>query len=67
VSAGCSARGLSRSPLTPSHDGKGDQKNHDSDGTNDVRHHGNRTGNVAGVGPNETDNRPHDEHGNHRG
>jgi hypothetical protein len=53
-------------PLTSSHDGKGDQKNHDSDGTDDVRHHGNQTANVARVGPDEADNRSNDEHGDHR-
>ena len=60
------ARGLSRLPLTPSYDNKGDHKNHDADGTDDVRRHGNRTGNVAGVGPDEADNRSHDEHDDHR-
>jgi hypothetical protein len=52
--------------LTPSHDGKGDQEKDDSDGTDDVRHDGNQTGNVARVGPDEADNRSHDEHGDHR-
>jgi hypothetical protein len=58
--------GLSRSPLTPSHDGKSDQENHDSDGADEVRHHGNETGNVAGVGPDEADNNSHDEHSDRR-
>ena len=60
------ARSLSRSPLTPSHDGKSDQEKHDSDGADEVRHHGNETGNVAGVGPYEADDRSQDEHGDHR-
>src|SRR5919106_2418572 len=60
------ARGLSRLPLTPSHDCKGDQEKHDSDGTDDVRHDGNQTRNIAGVGPDEADNRSHDEDGDHR-
>ena len=42
-------------PLTPSHDGQSDQEKQDSDGTDDVRHHGNQTGNVACVGPDEAD------------
>src|SRR5437773_9782419 len=58
---------LSRSlALTSSHDDKGDQKNQDSDATDDIRHHGDQTGNVAGVGPDEADNRSQDEHGDHR-
>jgi hypothetical protein len=60
------AHGLSRSPRTPGHDGKGDQEQHDSDGTGDVRHHGNGTGNIAGVGPDEADNRSHGEYADHR-
>jgi hypothetical protein len=54
-------------PLPPSNDGKGDQENHDSDGTDDVRHDGNETRNIAGVGPDEADNYSNDEHGHHRG
>ena len=53
-------------PLTPSHDAKRDQEKHDSEATDEVRHHGNQTGNVAGVGPDEADSRSHDEHGDHR-
>jgi hypothetical protein len=60
-----SARGLSHVPLTPGHDGKGDQEKHDPDGTDDVRHDGNQTGYVTGVRPDEANNRSHDEHGNH--
>ena len=56
---------LCRVPLAPSHDGKGDQEKYDSDDTGDVRHHGDQTGNVAGVGPDEADDRSHDEHGDH--
>ena len=67
VSAGCSARGLSRSPLTPSHDGKGDQKNHDSDGTNDVRHHGKGTSDIARVRPDESNNHSHHKQNGHSG
>ena len=58
-----SARGLGHLPPTPRHDGKGDHEKHDSD---DGRHDGKRTGNVARVRPDEADNRPHDEHGDHR-
>jgi hypothetical protein len=57
---------LSRVPMPPSHDGKGDQQKHNSDDTGDVRHHGNQTGNVAGVRPDEADDRSPDEHGDHR-
>src|SRR5215217_6408343 len=60
-------RGLSRSPLTPGYDCEGDQEGHDSHARGDGRHHGNRPGYVAGVGPDEADNRSHDEHGDHRG
>ena len=60
------AERLDRLPLTPSHEGKGDTENHDSDDSDDVRHHGDQTGNVAGVGPDEADDRSHDEHGDHR-
>jgi hypothetical protein len=58
---------LSRVPLTPSHDGKGDQKKDDPHATDDVRDDGNRTGNVTRIRPYETDDRSHDEHGNHHG
>jgi hypothetical protein len=54
-------------PLTPSHDGKGDQEKNDSDATDDVRDYGNRTGNVTRICPYKTDDRSHDEHGNHHG
>jgi hypothetical protein len=46
---------LSRLSLTSSHDDKGDQRNHDSDATDDVRHPGDQTGNVAGVGQDEAE------------
>jgi hypothetical protein len=49
-------------PLPPSHDGKSDQQTHDGDGAGDVRHYGNQTSNVAGVRPDEADNRSRDEH-----
>jgi hypothetical protein len=52
--------------MTPSHDGKSDQEKHDSDGADEIRHHGDETGNIAGVGPDEADDRSHDEHGDHR-
>jgi hypothetical protein len=52
--------------LAPGRDGKGDQENHDSDGTEDVRHHGNEPSNVARVGPQKADNYSHDEHSDHR-
>jgi hypothetical protein len=61
------ARGLGRLPLTSSDDGKGNQENDDSDGTDDACDHGNETRNVAGVGPDEADNRSDDEQGDHRG
>ena len=59
--------GLGRVPLTPSHDGQGDQEKRDTGAADDVRDHGNRTGNVAGVGPDEADGGSHDEHGEHHG
>jgi hypothetical protein len=58
---------LSSSPLTPSHDGKENHESHDSHAPGDVCHHGNHPGNVAGVGPDEADNRSDDEQGDHRG
>jgi hypothetical protein len=61
------ARNLIRLALTPSHDGKGSQQNHNSGGAENVRHPGNRTRNVAGVGPDEADDRPHAEHGDAHG
>ena len=60
------AEHLGRLPLTPSNDSEGDQENHDAQHTDDVRHHGNRTGDIAGVGPDQADDRSHDEHGDHR-
>jgi hypothetical protein len=66
VGASRAARGLSRLPLAPSHDAKREQEKHDCEGTDDVRHYGNQTCDVAGVGPDEADNRSHDEHGDHR-
>ncbi|TML13976.1 MAG: hypothetical protein E6G31_06525 [Actinobacteria bacterium] len=59
-------RSLSRSPLSPRHHDQGDQEKHDSRGADDVGHHGNRPGNVAGVGPDEADDRAHDKHDDHR-
>lgn len=56
---------LSRVPPAPSHDGEGDQENHDSGDANDVRHNGDETGNVARVRPDEANNRPYDEYGDH--
>jgi hypothetical protein len=52
--------------LSPSDDGKSDQENYETDDADTVRHHGNETGDVAGVCPYEADNRSHDEHGNSR-
>jgi hypothetical protein len=49
--------------LPPRHDRKGDQQNHDSGGTDNVRHHGKQAGSVARVRPDEADDCPHDEHG----
>ena len=53
-------------PPTTGH-GKGDQEKHDSNDTDDVRHHGYPTGEIARVRPDEADNRSHDEQSNHRG
>jgi hypothetical protein len=64
--APASGRGLSRLPLTPSHDAKRDQEKHDSDQTDHVRHPGKRTGDVTRVRPHETDSRPYDEQCDHR-
>jgi len=62
-------RALGRSsagpPLTPSHNYKGDQEEHDPNEADDVRRDGHRTRNVARVRPDETDDCPHDEHGDH--
>ena len=49
-------------PLPPSHDGKSDQQTHDGDSAGDVRNDGNHPGDVAGVRPDEADDRPHDKH-----
>ena len=49
--------------LPPRHDRQGNQQNHDSGCTDDVRHHGKQPGSVARVRPDEADDRPHDEHG----
>jgi len=65
--AGYSARGLSRSPLMPSHDAMEDQENHDSHASGDVRHHGNHPRNVARVGPDQADDRADEEQADHRG
>ena len=60
--------GLSHVPSsTPSHDDKGDQEKNDSDVTDDVRHDGKRTGDVARVRPKETDDRSHNDECDHRG
>jgi hypothetical protein len=64
--AGRAAGSLSSLPLTSSHDDKGDQENDDSDDSDDVRHDRNETGDVACVSPDKADNRPSDEHGDHR-
>jgi hypothetical protein len=53
-------------PSTASHC-KRDQEKNDSNGPNDVRSHGNRTGKVARVRPNQAHNRPHDEKYDHSG
>ena len=66
LSASRAARGLSRVPLTARHDDKGDQEKNNSNDTEDVRHHGNQTGDVAGVGPDEADNRSRGEQPDHR-
>ena len=53
-------------PLTPSHNAKRYHQKRDSERADDVRHYGNRTGGVAGVGPYEADSRSHDKQGHHR-
>ena len=45
---------------------KGDHENNDSDDADDVRCNGDRPGYVARVSPDETDDRSHDEHCDHR-
>ena len=60
--------GLSHVPSSaPSHDDKGDQEKNDSDVTDDVRHDGKRTGDVASVRPKETDDRSHNDECDHGG
>jgi hypothetical protein len=52
-------------PLTTSHDGKGNQERHDANGTNDVRHHGKRTGDITRVRPDDADNHSHHKESDH--
>src|SRR5438105_10384140 len=54
---------LARPPLALH--GQGDQKNHDSNDTDHVRHPGKRTGHI--VRPYEADNRPDEEQSDHPG
>jgi hypothetical protein len=58
---------LRRLPLTSSHDGKGNHENNDSDDAEDVGRDRDRTGDVARIGPDETDDRSDDEHRDHHG
>jgi len=51
--------------LTTSHDGKGDQERHDANGTNDVRHHGKRTGDITRIRPDNADNHSHHKESDH--
>ena len=53
--------------LPPGHDGKRNQERHNAHGTDDVRRHGKRTGDIARVRPDQADNRAHDEQSDHRG
>jgi hypothetical protein len=46
--------------------GEHSHENHDSNDADDVRHPGKRTCGVVRVCPDETDDRPHDEQGDHR-
>ena len=46
---------------------KSDQENHNPDAADDVRHHGESTRDIARVGPDQADNRSHDEQSDHRG
>jgi hypothetical protein len=55
---------LARAP-TP-FQGKSDQQK-DSNGADDIRHPGERTGHVACVRPDEADRRPSDNENDHRG
>ena len=71
---GFAASGLFRSQrkplalsLPPGHDGKRNQERHNAHGTDDVRRHGKRTGDIARVRPDQADNRAHDEESDHRG
>lgn len=56
----------SRVPRPPSHNDKGDYENHDPNHAEDVGRHGNRTGDIARVRPDESDYRSHNEDGDHR-
>ena len=57
-----SSLALGRLPLPPSHDGEGDQESQDSEPADDGRHPSNGTGNIVGVGPDESDGESCDEH-----
>jgi hypothetical protein len=47
--------------------GERDQEKDDANGTHDVRDHGYRTGEIARVGPHQTNDRSHDEQGDRPG
>jgi hypothetical protein len=56
-----------RLALSPTGHGERDQKENDPNATHDVRNHGYRTGEIARVGPDQTHDRSHDEHGDRYG
>lgn len=53
--------------LSPTDHDERDQKENDSNATHDVRNHGDRTGEIARVRPDQTHDRPHDEQGDRSG
>jgi hypothetical protein len=47
-------------PRTAAGHGERDQEKQNPNDADDIRYHGDRTGNVAGVSPDEADSRPYD-------
>jgi hypothetical protein len=69
VPTSCARCGMEQLALSlpPGHDGQRNQERHNAHGTDDVRRHGKRTGDIARVRPDQADNRAHDEQSDHRG
>ena len=55
----------SRSPLAARGNAEGNKENHDADGSDDVGRHRDGTRDVAGVGPDESNDGAYDQDGDH--